>query len=143
MTSPRVLAWTRGGLRFSIGFVLLATAVGKLLDVEGFADVLRTYQAFSDWILFPLAVAVILVELLTAMWLFSGRNLFAAALVSAALHMTYAIWSAVSVLRGLRLANCGCFGALWPRPLNWSTVLEDGALVALSLLLALLSPRQT
>ena len=127
-------------LRVLVGVVLLATGVGKLLDLPGFARVLGTYQAFPDALLVPIAAAVTAAELLLAFWLFSGRRPFAAAVAALAAHLVYAGWSAAAVLRGLNLSNCGCFGVFWPRPLGWSTVVEDlvvaafcAALVALSL----------
>src|SRR5215470_16426965 len=129
-------------LRFLIGAVLFATAVGKLLDVPGFARVLGTYEAFAHGALLPIAIAVPVAELVLAFWLFSGRNLAAAALVSTAMHFLYACWSAVSVLRGLKLANCGCFGVFLARPLGWSTVFEDLVLVAASLGLWMLARRK-
>jgi hypothetical protein len=49
------------------------------------------------------------------------------------MHALYAAWSAVSVLRGLKLPNCGCFGVFLVRPLGWSTVFEDLVLVGASL----------
>ena len=129
-------------LRFAIGAILLVTAAGKLLDIPGFADVLKTYKAFPDRILFSLALAVPLAELALALWLFSGRFLVAAAITSVVMHLAYAVWSAVSVLRGLRLSNCGCFGVFWPRPLGWTTVAEDLVMTAASFGLVVLA-RQT
>jgi methylamine utilization protein MauE len=122
-----------GFLRFAIGAILLATAVGKLLDVPGFARVLGTYNAFPPGALVPIAVAISVAELALAFWLFSGRNLAASALTSAVMHAGYALWSAVAVLRGLKLPNCGCFGVFLVRPLGWSTVFEDLVLVGASL----------
>jgi Methylamine utilisation protein MauE len=122
-----------GFLRFAIGAILLATAVGKLLDIPGFARVLGAYDAIPAGALVPIAVAVPLAELALALWLFSGKNLAASALISAAMHAGYALWSAVSVLRGLKLPNCGCFGVFLGRPLGWSTVFEDLVLVGASL----------
>ena len=130
-------------LRFAIAAILLGTAAGKLLDVTGFAAVLETYRAFPTRVLMPLAVAIPAAELLLAAWLFSGWKLSAAAVGSAGIHLAYAAWSAVTILRGLRLANCGCFGATLKRPLGWSTVAEDLGLVAASVLLFFLSLRET
>ncbi len=124
---------TAGFLRFAIGAILLATAVGKLLDVPGFARVLGDYRAFPPGALLPIAIFISVAELALAFWLFSGRNLAASALTSAAMHALYALWSAVSVLRGLKLPNCGCFGVFLARPLGWSTVFEDLVLVGASL----------
>jgi len=130
-------------LRFAIGAVLLVTAAGKLLDIAGFASVLKTYAAFPDAILLPLSLAIPLAELALALWLFSGQFLAAAAITSVVMHFVYAAWSAISVLRGLRLSNCGCFGVFWPRPLGWTTVLEDLVLMAASLALAILARKRS
>jgi hypothetical protein len=56
------------------------------------------------------------------------------------MHLLYAAWSA-AVLRGLKLANCGCFGVSFARPLGWSTVVEDGGMTVLSLALYALARR--
>lgn len=126
-------------LRFPIGAVLLVSAAGKLLDIVGFSNVLKSYEAFPDAILLPLAIATPLAELALALWLFSGQFLAAAAITAVVMHLAYAVWSAVSVLRGLRLSNCGCFGVFWPRPLGWTTVAEDLALAAASFALVTLA----
>lgn len=128
-------------LRVFIGLVLLATAVGKLLDVPGFASVLATYDAFPDGLLLPLAAAVPLAELGLAIWLFSGRRTPGAAAASAAMHLAYAAWSAAAILRGLKLANCGCFGVFLARPLGWRTVAEDLVMTGLSVALVALARR--
>lgn len=119
------------------------TAAGKLLDITGFAAILRTYEAFPEWALLPLALMVPVAEGGLAAWLLTGRNLFGAALVSAAMHAAYAVWAGVTLARGLQVPNCGCFGIFLARPLTWSTVIEDGVMVAASLTLALLSRRGT
>jgi hypothetical protein len=58
------------------------------------------------------------------------------------MHALYALWSAVSVLRGLKLPNCGCFGVFLARPLGWSTAVEDLVLVGASLGLWILVRRR-
>lgn len=120
-------------LRVVIGLVLFATAFGKLLDVPGFARILGSYQALPEGSLSTLALAIPLAELALSIWLFSGQRLAGAALSSAAMHLFYAGWSAAALARGLKLANCGCFGVFLARPLGWSTVLEDLVMVGLSL----------
>jgi hypothetical protein len=126
---------TAGVLRFVIAAILLSTAVGKLLDVRGFAGILRGYRALPEGFVLLLAAGVPMLEIALAGWLASGRLLRGAAAASALLHGAYAAWSASALLRGLELANCGCFGVFLARPLTWGTVAEDGVLVLLSLLL--------
>ncbi len=122
-------------LRWPTGLILLATSVGKLLDVRGFAVVLRSYDALPEFLVGPLAAAVPLAEFALAVWLFSGRRLAAAALTSAAIHVAYAAWAAAALARGLSLPNCGCFGVFLATPLTWRTVAEDAVMVGLSLAL--------
>jgi len=135
----RAAAVVRVFLRFAIAAILLATGAGKLADVPGFAGVLATYEAFPEWALVPVAVAVPVAELLLSAWLFSGRRLAAAALASAGMHFLYAGWAAVTLARGIDVPNCGCFGVFLGRPLSYGTVLEDAGLAGASLLLALVS----
>lgn len=128
-------------LRAFIGLVLLATAGGKLLDVPGFARVLAGYDVFAEGILIPLAVALPLAELALAAWLFSGWRAMGAATAAVAVHLAYAAWLAVAILRGLKLANCGCFGVFLARPLGWGTVAEDLVMTGLSVALVALVRR--
>jgi hypothetical protein len=141
VTAAGLLRGFRFSLRFAIAAILLSTAAGKLLDVEGFARVLGSYETFPRPVLRPLALAVPLVELALAAWLFSGRRLPEAAGASAILHGGYGAWSAISLARGLELPNCGCFGVFFPKPLTGVTILQDVVLVALSLLLRALARR--
>jgi hypothetical protein len=129
----------REALRFFIAVVLVVTGLAKLLDVFAFARIIGTYGIFTDPVLLPLAVLVPVAELALSSWLLSGRRLFAAALTAFAMHAVYAGWAASAVLRGLNLSNCGCFGAFFPRPLGWSTVVEDLAMAFLCGTLAALS----
>ncbi|MFN2632433.1 MAG: MauE/DoxX family redox-associated membrane protein [Thermoanaerobaculia bacterium] len=124
-----------------IAFILFATAVGKFLDVPGFARVLGTYRAFPDAFLLPLAALIPAAELALAVWLAVGRRPFGAAIAALAMHLAYAVWSASAILRGLHLVNCGCFGVFLPRRLGWSTVVEDLLLSGLCGALVLLTPR--
>lgn len=129
-------------LRLFIGLVLVATAAGKLIDVSGFAGVLRAYEAFPEGALLPVAIAVPLAELALALWLFSGARLAGAAATALGMHAVYAVWAAASILRGLKLENCGCFGVFFARPLGWRTVLEDLVMAGLSAWLLALARRR-
>ena len=129
-------------LRFSIALILLATSVGKLLDVPGFVDVLRTYQSFPEWLLRPLAVTFVLVELHLSEWLFWGRALTGAAAASFVLHLLFMAQASLTLMRGIPVPNCGCFGVFFARPLTWGTVEEDFVMVAASTALYYLAKRR-
>ncbi|MCB9549793.1 MAG: hypothetical protein H6706_28635 [Myxococcales bacterium] len=124
--------------RALIGLVLLATALGKTLDVPGFVEIVGSYQVLPEEAWRPVALSIVGIEWFMVLWLMLGKRLRAAALASAALHIGYAGWTSLALLRGIDVPNCGCFGVFFPRPLTWTTVIEDGVMVALSLLFWLL-----
>ena len=103
-------------LRLFIAVVLLTTGLGKALDIPGFVEVLITYQALADWMLYLVALGMTTTELIISFWLFSGRLVFWAALASLGLHVVFTLWTAVTFLRGLDIPNCGCFGVFFARP---------------------------
>lgn len=122
----------RTGLRLSIAFLLAATAVGKLLDVGGFAAVVATYRVLPEALSLPAAGAVPIAELVLAAWLFSAWALPAAAAASVLMHGAYAGLAGLTLLRGIPVPNCGCFGVFLSRPLTPATILEDLVLLAAS-----------
>lgn len=124
-------------LRYFIAIVLFLSGLGKLLDVPGFVEVLITYQAIPAWGLHGVAVTLILVEFRISEWLVRDRSLFAGALASLALHSIFTLWTLVTLLRGVSVPNCGCFGIFFARPLTGWTVVEDTVLVVASLCLLL------
>ena len=136
----RCLRWI---LQILIGGIIFGSALGKSLDFPGFVEVLETYQAFSPSILWPLATIVTMGEFVLGTWILSGYRLRMSALVGAAMNTGYAGWMTFSLMRGLDLPNCGCFGVFFPQPLTWRSPIEDLALVALCGLLAKLASATT
>lgn len=132
----------RVALVLLIGGVLLIAAIGKLLDNRHFAEVLAQWQLFPSWSLLPLGVVASFSELLLAAWLFSGWHLRQAAIVGVLFHVGYVAATVVTLLRGIRLPDCGCFGIFFPHPLDWTMAFEDTGFAALSFLLYLIAPRQ-
>ena len=131
-----LLQWV---LRVFIGGILLGSAVGKALDFGGFIEVLKTYQVFPPSMLILVAVVVTGSELFLGLWILSGWQLVMSALAAAGMNLVYAAWMTVTLLRGLELSNCGCFGVFFPRPLTWSSPIEDLVIVALCGVLAYLA----
>ena len=117
-------------LRSFIAGILLMTGFAKALDLVGFAQVIGTYEVFPDVFLLPIAVSMVLVEVILGACLLLGRNLVRDAAIATALHGLFMLWAILALLRGLDIANCGCFGVFLVRPLTWGTVIEDAVMVA-------------
>ncbi len=128
-------------LQILIGGILVGSALGKALDLAGFADVLETYQAFPQSSLYLIAFAVTIFEFFLGGWMLSGWRLQTSAITAAIMNFGYAVWMTVTLFRGLQLANCGCFGVFFPRPLTWVSPIEDLVMVALCALLAYCAKR--
>ena len=123
-----MLTWC---LRLLTGGVLLVSALGKSLDLQGFADVLVTYRLFPDWSLWPLGLGITGIEWGLTAWILVGWRLPTGALLAMMLNSLYAIGLIVTLLRGLDLPNCGCYGVFFPQPLRWYSPLEDLALAGI------------
>lgn len=117
------------GLRWFFAALLLAGAVGKLADMQGFTEVVASYRVLPGIWAALAAWALAFCEAGFALWLVSGRQLPRAALGVTLLHGVYLGWIALALARGLQLANCGCFGVYWPRPLTLWTLFEDSVLL--------------
>lgn len=119
--------------RWLLAAVFLATSLGKLLDIQGFAGVLAGYRLLPAPLLAPAGLALSLAELAVAAGLLWRPALRWAAGAALLLSLGNAALLTVTLLRGIALGNCGCFGVYWPRPLRPWTPLEDLALAALAL----------
>ena len=124
-----------------ISGMLFLAAIGKLLDNRHFAEVLAQWQLFPSWSLLSLGVLASLSELILAIWLLSGWRLAPAALMAVAFHLAYSAATLVTVLRGIRLPDCGCFGIFFSHPLDWTMVAEDSILAGICFVLYLAAPR--
>lgn len=111
--------------RLLIGGVLLASALGKSLDLQGFVDVLVTYRLFPDRALWLLALGITGIEWGLAVWILVGWRLPTGALLAMMLNGLYAMGLMVTLMRGLDLPNCGCYGVFFPQPLRWHSPIED------------------
>ena len=129
----------RWGLQFFIGGIIFLSALGKSLDMPGFIEVLKTYQAFPPSTLRSLSFFVTGIEFFLGFWILSGYRLLGSALGAALLNTLYTGWMVLTLFRGLTLSNCGCFGVFFPQPLTWLTPIEDLVLVGMCVLLAYLA----
>lgn len=124
-------------LQVTLGLLFLATAVGKLLDNRGFAEVLGTYRLLPPATLLVMGLTISLAELAFGLAVFVRP--FWAGVGMLAMNAGYTLLAIVTNLRGLKLENCGCFGVFWGRPMTWGTVVEDAVLTAVTAAFVLLS----
>jgi hypothetical protein len=117
--------------RLVIGGVLLASALGKSIDLQGFVDVLVTYRLFPGWSLWPVAIIIVGIEWILSAVILSGWWLPTGALLALMLNGVYAVGLVVTLIRGIDLPNCGCYGRFFPQPLRWYSPLEDLVLVGI------------
>ena len=158
-------------LRFFHFTLFSSTAIGKLLDNRGFAEVIASYQfGIPRALLLPLALTISLAELCLAIAIMSApfrnnephsslssplssrisrrlsgclNNQNNISAICFAVNIAYLLLAVVSLERGLTLKNCGCFGVFIARPLSNQTVIEDAILASLSAAYFLLSRRRT
>ncbi len=120
--------------RYFLAVLFISTAIGKLLDNRGFAHVIDTYQlGIPNNALLGLALFLSLLELLIGINILRGLALRLNVCTTLAFHLGYASLAFVTLLRGIALSNCGCFGVFLARPLSWATVVEDLVLATVSL----------
>lgn len=117
--------------------VLVATGLGKLLDLHGFTDIVASYGVLPDALSFAAGTTLSVTELGLAVWLLSGWRLAWAASLAALLHLAFLAWTALALARGLNIPNCDCFGVFLARPLTPLTLVEDGILFAVALAIVL------
>jgi uncharacterized membrane protein YphA (DoxX/SURF4 family) len=120
--------------RWFVGLVLVATGTGKALDIPGFVDVLAAYDLLPAWGNVILAYCMPFIELATGTALLADILLPLATWVAVGLHTLLLAAVSISLWRELEIANCGCFGVFWPRPLGVQTIVEDSVMLGLSLL---------
>jgi hypothetical protein len=130
------------GLRYFIASILFLTGIGKLLDVPGFIKIIDTYRIIPVFLQPAIAVSMVLVELKIAENLFRKINLTITALAATALHICFTLLATLTLLRGIEVPNCGCFGVFWARPLTLITVAEDIFMVGVCVLLLKLLQRE-
>ena len=128
--------------RWFVGLVLLATGIGKALDMKGFVGVLSNYDLLPYFGNVLVAYTLPFIELTTGFCLLSRVALRPAAWVAVGLNVLLLCVAVITLWRGLALANCGCFGVFLSRPLTGQTVVEDVVMLGMSILVLCESRRR-
>ncbi len=117
----------------AVAWLFAAAALHKLRDWRGFRLALAGYRLVPGPLESVAAGLLVVVELAV-----SGALLLAvppAALAAAGMLTLYALAMAVNLLRGRRLADCGCGGV--PQPMSWALVARNLVLAVAALTLLL------
>ena len=113
-----------------------------MVDVE-ITWVLENYTRAFDPIYLQIFIKSLwMATATTFICLLVGFRPRAAATAAVALHAVLTGVVVTTLLRGVEVANCGCFGVFLARPLSVSTLIEDGVMLALSGLCWWLAPRR-
>ena len=117
-----------------VGGVLVSTGIGKAFDLPGFVDVVAAYELLPTWGNRGVAFTLPFVELATGLALLLGFRLRLAAASAVAIHAMLVGVVVTTLLRGVPVENCGCFGVFLARPLGVQTLVEDVVMLGLSVL---------
>lgn len=114
--------------RLTLALIFALASVGKLGDVQAFADALRGYDFLPAVLTAPLARLIPLLEGAVAIALIAGYQLPIALSLAAALLATFALAGARALLHG-RDIDCGCLGRTAALRIGWISVAANVALV--------------
>ncbi len=120
-----------------LGALFATMAAFQLADLPGFVGVLRSFQLGGAGMAWVVAVALLIGELVSGIWLLGtpGRRPLVPAAVFAVTAVIWSFLATQAFARGLALDNCGCFGVYLAQPLRWWVLLQDVALLGYATLL--------
>lgn len=107
----------------------------KLSDFDSFKRILANYQIISHSGLPILAKGVIVLELLAVALLAIPDFRVIGSIIAIALLSSYAIAMSSTLIKGRRLADCGCHFGKQSQPVSWFLVVRNTLLIALGVFL--------
>ena len=122
-----------GRARWALGPLLLAMALGQLVDLPGFVEILRSYRFGPSAAAVLLALLLIAGELVAGVGLVRPRPSRGSASVGVAVTFAWTLLGLQAFARGIALESCGCFGTFFAQPLRWWILVEDAEFVLLAL----------
>ncbi len=100
--------WVSLVARMVLGVTFIYSALPKILDPPGFAQMIWNYRILPGLLVNPLAILLPWVELLAGLALLSGFLRKGAALLVMAMLIVFVIAIAADLARGIPI-DCGCF----------------------------------
>jgi hypothetical protein len=112
-----------------------ASAVPKLRHPKGFVLAVLMYRVLPPRLSRSYAMLLPPVELLIALLLVSGTGVRLAAVIAAALLLSFIAAVGLNIKRG-RYLDCHCFGRSARRSIGWGLLAKDGVLLGVATVLA-------
>lgn len=122
--------------RVLFALLLIGMAIGQLLSYSAFVEAIASYRVAGETLSRAVAAVLVVGEIFAGAGLLTGwprLRLFAGA-VGFGVAATWAALAVQAFLRGLAVANCGCFGRYLAQRLSWWVLLQDVYFVILAYL---------
>jgi uncharacterized membrane protein YphA (DoxX/SURF4 family) len=126
--------------RMVLGAIYMYASFDKLANAQAFADVISNYQMLPVQLVNPLAIFLPWVELITGLFLITGKWVKGSLLIYTTLLVIFIIALAQALIRGLDI-SCGCF-SVKPSSTSdvWLRLIEDIILLFVSVNLYRFTP---
>jgi len=113
--------------RLLLGTIYTAMAVGQLASLDEMPQILSAYGLVDGAAAAVLAAGLIVGELVCGLWFLSRpRSMsFAPVCVYPAVSLVWSVLAVQAYVRGLAVANCGCFGVYLTQRLGWFVLVQD------------------
>ncbi|MEK6543517.1 MAG: MauE/DoxX family redox-associated membrane protein [Elusimicrobiota bacterium] len=123
-------------MRLAAGLVLLVSGFSKITQpAQETVAALEVYKILPQPVLLPFAMTLPWIEYLLGGWLIAGLKVRRCAALASILFSIFLTVLLTSMLRGLDIKDCGCFGGLGLHLAPWQTMLMDTVLLLSSLTL--------
>lgn len=118
-------------LRIVLGVVYVGMALGQVLSWPAMPAILGAYGLVPVALLPWLAGLLIAGELVAGVWFLARPRSTALApvWVYTAVALLWTVLGLAAYVRGVEVANCGCFGEYLTQRLSWFTLAQDGLLL--------------
>lgn len=126
--------------RLVLGLVLLVAGSSKLLALDRFNRVVRSYALLPELAIAPITLALPVAELLLAVALLGGWSSRLAATCAVVLLVLFATAIAANVLRRNTI-DCGCGGWQGPTTVGWPLVARNVILISAAVAVAAQPPQ--
>jgi putative oxidoreductase len=126
------------GARLILGGLFTVSGVIKLIEPpENFMTAIHAFRLLPPWLERPLAVTLPWVEMTSGVLLAVGLLSRVSLLVVSLQLLVFTAALASTLLRGISLDDCGCFGALGFKESNTVAFVRNLVLLALAALVAI------